>query len=257
MKAYLLLLLGLPLALASGWRSIGDSNPVRLTSGLVSWWPGNGNAHDVVGPNSGDLEYGVIFTQGRMGQAFAFDGTQSFVLIPNSPSLDLTNDITIDAWIFPTADVPYATVVGKWGDLDTWVSQRSFWLGVKEGGKLVFSLSDDLHQQDGAFHALMSEPGIIPLNTWSHVAAVFDHETGQRRTYVNGIQVAERIDQPFKVHSSNTDVTIGAWLRSPDVLDFQFAGRIDEVHIFNRALTKSEIRVLSRGTGLPISAIKK
>jgi hypothetical protein len=248
MKTCLLILLGLPLSLMSScqYRCIGYCNPVRLASGLVSWWPGNGTARDVVGPNSGDAINGVTFVRGRVGQAFVFDGIQSFVLVPNSASLDLTNDFTIDAWIFPTADAWHATVIGKWGDLNAWASQRSFWLGVKEGGSLVFSLSDDLHQQDGAFHALTSEPGTIPLRTWSHVAAVFNHETGQRRTYVNGIQVAERLDPPFKVHSSIADVTIGAWLRSPDDLDFCFAGRIDEVHIFNRALTESEIRALFR-----------
>jgi hypothetical protein len=217
-----------------------------LASSLVSWWSGNGTARDVIGPNSGDPQNGVTFARGRVGKAFVFDGIESHVLIPNSFSLDLTDDFTIDAWILPTADVWYATVIGKWGDLNDWSSQRSFWLGVKERGQLVFSLSDDLHQQDGAFHALMSEPGVIPLNTWSHVAAVFVHETGRRRTYINGVQAAERIDPPFTVHSSIADVTIGAWLRSPDVLDFQFIGRIDEVRIFNRALTQSEIRELPR-----------
>jgi hypothetical protein len=244
MKVFLLLLVGLPLA--SGCRHIGSGNPVKSASSLVGSWPGNGSAHTVIGPNSEVLEHGVEFAKGRVGQAFVFDGTQNFVLVPNSPSLGLTHDITIDAWIFPTADMPYTTIVGKWGDLNAWDSQRSFWMGVKEGGKLVFSLSDDLHQLDETFHALVSEPGIIPLNTWSHVAAVFNHELGQRRTYVNGIQVAERNDPPFTLHSSIADVTIGAWLRSPDVLDFQFVGSIEEVHIFNRVLPQSEIRALSQ-----------
>jgi hypothetical protein len=246
MNRCVLLLLGLPLALVVGCLCIGDTNSARLMRGMVSWWPGNGTARDVVGSNSGDPEHGVAYAAGRAGQTFVFDGIQSFVRVPNSPSLDLTNDFTIDAWIFPTADVPHATVVGKWGDLDPWGSQRSFWLGVNAGGRLVFSLSDDLHQQDGDFHALVSDAGAVPLHTWSHVAAVFDHETGRRRTYVNGVQVAERIDPAFTVHSGIADVTIGAWLRSPDVLGFQFVGSIDEVHIFSRALSRSEIGALSK-----------
>ena len=69
-------------------------------SGLISWWPGEGDANDIVGANNGTLVNGVSFVLGEVGQAFSFDGESSYVSIPDSPSLDsFTTSITIETWI--------------------------------------------------------------------------------------------------------------------------------------------------------------
>ena len=68
-------------------------------SGLVSWWPGQGNANDNLGVNNGILEGGVTFAPGEVGQAFNFDGTNGTVFVPDSSSLRLTSQMTIEAWI--------------------------------------------------------------------------------------------------------------------------------------------------------------
>ena len=52
-------------------------------SGLVSWWPGEGNANDIMGNNNGFLQGGMSFTAGEVGQAFNFDGTSGYVSIPD------------------------------------------------------------------------------------------------------------------------------------------------------------------------------
>ena len=66
----------------------------------MGWWPGEGNANDVVGANNGTLVNGVSFANGVVGQAFSFDGVSSYVSIPDSPSLDsFTNSITIESWM--------------------------------------------------------------------------------------------------------------------------------------------------------------
>src|SRR5437868_13593808 len=58
---------------------------VQPPSNLVAWWPGDGNAKDIVGGNDGTLSGVVTFTLGRVGQAFAFDGTSGEVLVPHAP----------------------------------------------------------------------------------------------------------------------------------------------------------------------------
>src|SRR6266487_7197793 len=68
-------------------------------SGLVSWWPGDGNANDIVDGNHGSISGGVTFVPGKVLDAFNFDGT-GFVQIPDSRSLEPAQ-ITIDAWIRP------------------------------------------------------------------------------------------------------------------------------------------------------------
>ena len=68
--------------------------------GLVAWWPGERSAVDVAGSHDGTLVGGGTFAPGIVGSAFKFDGTNS-VQVPDSPALDPTNAITVEAWINP------------------------------------------------------------------------------------------------------------------------------------------------------------
>src|SRR5882724_8959757 len=67
-------------------------------SGLVSWWPGNGNTLDVASTNNGTLTGNTTFGVGEVGQAFTFDGSGDGVLVGNPASLQLQN-FTIETWI--------------------------------------------------------------------------------------------------------------------------------------------------------------
>ena len=68
-------------------------------AGLVGWWPGDGNGNDIIGTNNGVLQGGATATiTGEVGQAFNFDGTNSFVQIPDVAALRPTN-LTIETWV--------------------------------------------------------------------------------------------------------------------------------------------------------------
>ena len=66
--------------------------------GLVALWSGEGNANDSMGNNNGILKGGVGFGPGKFGQAFLFNGASSYAEVPDSPSLRLTNELTIEFW---------------------------------------------------------------------------------------------------------------------------------------------------------------
>jgi hypothetical protein len=72
---------------------------VLAPTGVVGWWPGENNADDLVGGDHGALDNGVGFVAGMVGQAFSFNGTNSYVEVPDSPVLRLTNDLTIEFWV--------------------------------------------------------------------------------------------------------------------------------------------------------------
>lgn len=67
-------------------------------AGLLAWWTGNGNANDSAGTNNGTLMNGATFAPGLVGQAFHLDGAGAFVEIPDAPSLNPSNQITVTVW---------------------------------------------------------------------------------------------------------------------------------------------------------------
>jgi hypothetical protein len=213
-------------------------------SGMVSWWPGDDNANDIVGVNHGALQNGATFAAGMVGPGFSLDGTNDYVRVPSSASLNPTGSFTLDAWIFPTFDTPLGSIVKKWGDQGDYNDQREYIIEYASPGILGFSISDDAHQNDSAFHGFITPAGVVSLNAWSHVAAVYDQSTGTRRIFVNGVQVAERTDAPITITNGGADFTIGAHQRSSTNAEFFFPGIIDEVEFFNRALSQEEIAAI-------------
>src|SRR5438067_1835834 len=77
----------------------GQTNCVPRFSGLVGWWPGDGFAADVAGTNSGTLQGGSSYATGQASQAFAFNGANGYVQVPDSPLWAFgTNDFSIELW---------------------------------------------------------------------------------------------------------------------------------------------------------------
>ncbi len=77
---------------------------VSPPSGLVAWWPGEGNANDVVGTNDGTPINGVPFAPGKVGQAFSLDGVSQFIEVVHSPSLCNSN-YSVETWVNPLSQV--------------------------------------------------------------------------------------------------------------------------------------------------------
>ena len=70
----------------------------RPVDGLVAWWPGDGNANDIVGGNHGTLSGGATFTGGMVGQSFSFPTTNSAIKLPPA-AVNGLGDVTLDAWV--------------------------------------------------------------------------------------------------------------------------------------------------------------
>jgi len=68
------------------------------TNGLVAWWTADGNALDAAGSHSGTLSGGVAFAPGVQGQTFSFNGTDSYVQVPDAPDLHLTSALSLAFW---------------------------------------------------------------------------------------------------------------------------------------------------------------
>ena len=170
----LVLLLGLGVWLVGlgPWVSKGIVPPL----GLVSWWRGEGDANDSAGTNNGVLQGGVAFVPGEVGQAFSFDGSSnSYVEVPDSPTLRLTNELTIECWAKRLNPSEGAVLAGKGRRLDgranrfhdralndTFVGGCALWFFLcrrlawlrGHAGHRVASLCCRRHQRPGQSHPL-------------------------------------------------------------------------------------------------------
>lgn len=190
----------------------------------VSRWAADGNALDSVDSNNGTLINGVTFGTGQFGQAFSLNGTNQYVDIPDSNSLDITNALTISAWINPTT-VTSSRIVDK------------ITVGVTDG-YLLDILGGSLRMIAGS--RLLSG-GTVATNTFQNVAGVYDGQS--MRLYINGVQVASNdFGSIAPIPTNNRSLKIGVDSTGNGNL---FSGLIDEVNIFNRALSASEIGQLA------------
>jgi hypothetical protein len=207
----------------------------------VSSWTGDGNANDLTGGNNGTLQGSASFASGQVGQAFNFDGSSGYVSAGNTASLRLTQAITIEAWINPRSGPSgnnLTAIVTKWAQIfsDTPDSDSyGLWLGQSNG---VVNLFSAIHQAGGLEPHVQG--GAIPLNAWTHVAMTFESASGQYVAYINGQPVAS-LTSPGAIITTSRNVFIG---REDSYLPRQFNGLIDEVAIFNRALSASEIQAI-------------
>ena len=219
--------------------------PVSVTvanlqpTGLVAAYAFNEGTGTTVADISGNGHTGTISNAiwtatGRFGGALVFNGTNTRVTVPNAPSLQLTTGMTLEAWVYPTA---------------TLTSWRAIFAKTVDGYYLM--ASSDLNNRPAvgatwtAGNQNLAAPSTLALNTWTHMAATFDGATV--RLYVNGAQVASQAQTTSLVPTSGT-LQIGG----DNYPNEFFVGRIDEVRIYNRALSASEIQTdLNTAVGGP------
>lgn len=203
--------------------------PETAPTGLVLALSFNEGSGTILGDRSGNNGTGVIVgaawsTFGKYGNALSFDGDNDVVTVPDSGVLDLTTALTLESWVFPTEAGDWRTVILKEKAGDLVYSQYS-----SDGGGLPSSVL-----YVGTTKQYLDGPAPLPLNQWSHLATTYDGS--QYRFYINGIQVIARA-QTGKLAASTGVLRIGG----NSIWGEYFQGRIDEIRIYNRALTPAQI----------------
>ena len=206
------------------------TNPPPPT-GLVGAWAFDENqgtsAADASGnTNTGTLTGGVAWNAaGKFGAALSFDGVNDFVNIPDANTLDLTTGMTLEAWVHPTSLGGWRTVLMK-----------------EQPGNLVYDLYGSRSGTNVPVGEIIAGGGsrnvngsaAIAVNTWTHLALTYN---GTALTmYVNGVQSGQTVFAGSIATSTGAlkvggNAIWGEW----------FQGLIDEVRVYNRALTGAEI----------------
>ncbi len=202
-------------------------------SNMVSWWKADGNPDDFVGTNHGTLVNGTTYASGMVGQAFSFDGLNDYVNVGNASSLKPAQ-FTLDAWVKATSfSNLYSTVISH-GSTTGWVNP--YFLGFTSSGVLRFIT---YHNSIGSHET--DAPGSIAANEWHHIAATFDGT--EKKLYIYGVLVAND-SVPYEIVYDSTPVLIGEDTDLGMPAGIPFSGLIDEVEIFNRALSGDEIAAI-------------
>ena len=196
-------------------------------SGLVSWWPGEGNADDIVSAHNGVRYTGVSFAPGLVGQAFSFDGLTGYIYVPDSPGLNPPTALTIEAWILTSNAPSYSRVLGKFDD----ASNTGYGLGLNNDGTMRSDIGIG-----GGTYATAQNPKFVADGQWHHVASVFDGSHGV--LYVDGVP-GPTINLTGFAPGTSQPLVIGNDLCCPGRL---FNGLIDEPSLYNRALSAVEIQ---------------
>jgi uncharacterized repeat protein (TIGR01451 family) len=209
--------------------------------GLVGWWPGDGNTNDIQGGNNGTLQTGATFDTGEVGQAFKFNGASGAVIIPNSSSIDIIGDLTIEAWINPASSARGYIVVK--GDGNDFVNAYSLRYGGNNDQSLLLSVADGSTGTQASYFQTVA--GVVPVGTFSHVAVVIQGTTAAM--YVNGVQVSGQYENSGGTGASQLTAnrfTDNGAFRIGNGNDIPFEGLVDEASVYNRALSPSEIQAI-------------
>jgi len=248
--------------------------------GLVANYAFSGNSDDSSGNSLDGTVNGATLTQDRFGNAnsaYFFDGVDDYIVVADDPLLNISNTITISAWVNPSSWFDYENVDDKWYYPSMIVSKAqpcnsaaNYNIGLQEDGFDFWywegstTTNNNINYGDKKY-TTNTQPD---LDQWYHYAVTYDYTTFMINTYVNGVLIGgnwlyNNPPQNTTPILTDNDLSIGASLvycpggdcTGYDVDDpiWLFNGSIDDIAIYNRVLSLEEIGELyNDGAAAPV-----
>lgn len=218
--------------------------PVNLTTGLVAFYPFTGNTNDESGNgNNGVINGSVTLTNDRTGsanKAYNFNGGTIVIAHRSYLTLSQNNSFTVSLWVYKSGTQNPVHIIGKRGagahEFNWQIAQHTTPGGAIGGGLGFTGVVNST--SIGIDYTGITDP-TITNGKWEHLIGMF--ENGKWSLYKNGILVAQKINNLFPNDTGSPSVEIGncgGW--------GAFIGYIDDVRIYNRSLTISEIEFLAK-----------
>jgi hypothetical protein len=215
------------------------------TRGLVGYWKFDsfnstngtkdysGYGNDGIGHNF--TMNPVTAVTGKYGYAISLDGVNASIVVADSASLDITNAITLEAWIyltsFPSTNGWY-DIIYKGGD-----DLCNYQFAIIKDGTCNACIVFDFYS-DGSWRGEVGYLTDLPVGVWTHVAVVYNNYTNSYTFYKNGT-LTDTKSVDYSLETDNNILTIG---KSGDSNSEYLNATVDEVLVYRRALTAEEVR---------------
>jgi len=201
-------------------------------AGISAHWPADGNATDVVGTNHGTLQNGASFDSGKFGQAFDLTGPSDLVRMSQPIEFTAVEDFTIGLWVNQAV-----TPANQGFIVETRNGSSGFAISTLPDNRIVMG-----GRADNAFILGGVTQGPINNGQWYHVAAVFDRVADELRLYLDGSLQSTQNLAAATGFTASDKLFLGAI--NTQSASFNFNGLVDEVQVYERALTGTEIQSL-------------
>ena len=214
------------------------SNP--LWDSLLSYYTGDNTPNDSKGTANGTLINGATYATGKINNAFSFDGTNDYVNFGNNLDFSGLTNFSFNFWVNPNAASGFQILFCKWDASDKgYLIRKSL-----DGNYLNFVIGSS-----GSNYTSISNNSIpIASNVYTMVTVVYVPFPGLK-IYINGVSDTLTTNaNSFPTSASNTaNLTSGAWSTGAS---YFYGGKIDEVGVWNRAITATEVTELyNSGSG--------
>ena len=212
--------------------AVGSSS---LKTSLYAAYNGESNANDSFGTNNGTAIGGLTYTTGKIGNAFQFNGSNSYIHLPEN-SIRFTNSFSTSFWLKTTVNQ-----TGGGGLISDY-----YW-GSESWGYIISLRTDNkisvFWRKDSTFNSVVSSSA-LSLNQWNYISVVWDKVNTNWKIYINGVLD----NQLTSVNASNITYAVGSNRTNigsinsygPDCLN----GSMDSINFWNKTLTQSEITEL-------------
>ncbi|MEN9999212.1 MAG: hypothetical protein RI922_2202 [Bacteroidota bacterium] len=203
------------------------------TNGLVGWWPFNGNANDESGNGNNGTVNGATLTTDRFGvanKAYSFDGASSI----KNPPLQLGSEFSISLnFSLEIINQPYSALIGNWQGAS---NLNGFEISKRNNNSIGFTYSDNGSNATTLESSTIFNPSI----TWYQMTIVNDNQ--QLKLYLNGL-LESQLANSAMVFFNGDSLIFGATRNAiiGDPISYFWNGKLDDIGIWNRALTQCEI----------------
>lgn len=206
------------------------------SDGLVGYWPFNGNANDVSGASNNGTVNEATLTADRFGNsnsAYNFDGLNDFISVNPSSSLNIVNNISVSLWFYTTQTGFYGYLVDR--DI----------CGVTNDWSLSYNGTSILRIGDGTTDQIINS-GSNNINSWHNL--VFVRMNDSFKLYIDGTLSSQLPINGLNFQNNQTPIYFGEQVCLPNSVNSpNFKGKIDDIGIWNRALTQEEITNMYNG----------